>query len=41
MIGRCQAVFSTREAEQIFFNLVDKLLTLVRNDDLGATKPSK
>ena len=41
MIGRCQAVFSTHEAKQIFFNLVDKLPTLVRNDDVGATKLSK
>ena len=41
MIGRCQAVFSTREAEQIFFNLVDKLPTLVRDDNVGAPKPTK
>ena len=40
MIGRCQAVYSTRVAEQIF-NLVDKLPTLVRLDNFGATKPTK
>ena len=41
MIGRCQAVFSTREAEQIFFNLVDKLPTLVKDDNVGTPKPTK